>query len=235
MRCEDLLRGRIAWRQDRLLRCLGLIALWYLVRYSQARHLSKLWSICCVLQVWDNPIELQQWMLSRCSSVYVLLTPFWKTVYVGMIEDRPPDDRWQEHIRCVIQPPESGAAKYRVLKRRAPAACYWMLPAVSGLELPKQVILRAEKWVMNQFSQRLNNLRRRWNRVQKPRPSREMVKLRDTWVDHSVCTCVHGLVIRNQSVVRTNENLLDQRVATVAIAHVATCGSAVVAVQDAVG
>ena len=132
VRCEDL-TGRIAWNSDRILRSCGLVLLWFLVRWSNTSHLGRLYALAGDQQCWSSPVELQRWATTNGhSSVYVVLTPFWKSVYVGQVAARAPEARWLEHIRGVNRPtaPPDGT-KYRVMARRARACSWWMLPLVN--------------------------------------------------------------------------------------------------------
>ena len=81
-----------------------------------------------------------------------------KRVYVGMVGERSPDNRWQEHVNGIIN--STKERKYAMMRRVGLAMYWWMLPLLcfSGKK-QKPEILKTEAWFAKQFPRTYNNLR----------------------------------------------------------------------------
>lgn len=102
--CEDL-TGRIAWCSDGMLPRCGLTLLWFLVRWSNIGHLRLIQELAAGQHCWSSPKELQCWATADGrSTIYILMIPFWKSVYVGQVAAQALEARWLEHIRCINRP-----------------------------------------------------------------------------------------------------------------------------------
>ena len=135
-----------------------MVLLWHIVTYSQQARHKRIRALTQDLECWQTPRNLAAWLDKRGSHIYAMINPWTSEMYVGMIHDRKPTDRWQEHNREIWRKSE---IKYRIMMARGGPESWFMIPLVEfGSTRDVTLVRRVERRMITKVPNNLNNLRR---------------------------------------------------------------------------
>ena len=172
MRRENI-TGRCQWKQDAEWRQAALQLIWHIVKTGNAKRLRKIRDMVAKLPSWQSAESLSTFQKKRGSYIYAMVNLKTAWTYVGLVQDRNPEDRWQEHTRGMKQGQD---AKYRRMKALGLEEWY-MIPIAEFPETMGTNRLRTiEQIYIKKFHKSLNNYKPYKRQV--PENKRKVKRLR---------------------------------------------------------
>ena len=167
------IEGRCQWKQDAEWRKAALQLIWHIVKAGKATRLAKIRDMVAKLPSWQSAEDLSKFQEKRGSYIYAMVNLKTAWTYVGLVQDRKPEDRWQEHTRGMKQGKD---AKYRRMKALG-LENWYMIPIA---EFPETIDINRLKEIehihIKKFHKSLNNYKPYKRRV--PEKQRKVKRLR---------------------------------------------------------
>jgi hypothetical protein len=125
---------------------------------------TRLCNQFCVDTAVDLASSLSVCMTRNDSIVYIGFNLQVKRAYYGMVHERSPHERWQEHWRAVMQHSANLASeterKYAFMARHGGAASWLFLPYIScGQVIPRHRLHSLEQKIIGLYPNSLNRMR----------------------------------------------------------------------------